>query len=210
MYHDSKGHFIDLHWHSLMNVKTGKHEKGYWERSFSGFINEIPIEVMGITDQLIHTIVHGIRWNPIPSLRWIADAIIFLENSESSIQWDYLIEQSENLQATLFMFQGLRYLKKEFEVSVPDYVLQSLESFPVSSQEYWNYQLYTKKPVPVFGQFILKIFRYLAYHRGQYPFPGFLRYLQRTWGLKHIWQTVERYSLLPVFQAMLMETNRLN
>ncbi|MCJ7626510.1 MAG: nucleotidyltransferase family protein [Anaerolineaceae bacterium] len=187
-YRDGKGHAVDLHWHSLSNVGPGKYEQEYWNRSFNGLINDAPVEVMGITDQLIHTVVHGIRWNAIPPIRWIADAIILLTNSERSIDWDHLIKLSGILHVTIPMYEGLSYLKKEFNASVPVYVLQSLKRFPVSRREKRNYQLNKKKPIPVFGQFILKIGKYLTYYQGKYPFPGFPRYLQDTWGLKNLWQ----------------------
>ena len=190
MYHDGKGHYVDLHWRSLFNARTGKHETGYWKRSFHAKIEGVPVSIMGKTDQLIHTCVHGIWWSPIPPIRWIADAIILLENPETTIHWDHLIEHSEKLRVNLPLFQGLRYLKKGFNAPIPDNILQSLGliSVSVSRQEKWNYNLSIRKPMPVIGLFILQITGFLAYHQKQYPFPGFLRYLQHRWGVKYLWQ----------------------
>ncbi|NOY98889.1 MAG: nucleotidyltransferase family protein [Chloroflexi bacterium] len=188
MYHDGKGHYIDLHWYSLTQALTGKHEAGYWERSLDAKIDGIPVRCMGMTDQLIHTCVHGIRWNPIAPIRWIADAAVIFENKGQPVQWEHLVAHSKNLHVTLPMLQGLRYLKTEFNMPVPDYVLRSLENAPVSYQEKWHYQLSVRKNLPVFGGFILQVVRYWAYQRKQYPFPGFLRYLQRKWGVRYLWQ----------------------
>ncbi|MCK5686756.1 nucleotidyltransferase family protein [bacterium] len=187
-YHDGRGHFVDLHWHSLMRDMTGNYETGYWERSFSASLDEIPVKIMGITDQLIHICIHGIRWNWIPPIRWIADAVILIETSGTAIDWDYLVEHSEKLGVTLTMYQGLRYLKNEFDISVPDHVLRYLKSVPVSRWENWEHQLLIRKPLPVFGGHILAIINYRKYHQDQYMFPGYFRYLQERWDVASLWQ----------------------
>ncbi|MBN1550969.1 nucleotidyltransferase family protein, partial [bacterium] len=123
MYRNRNGQTLDLHWHSLNCDLTGKHDGGYWERSFSAQIDEVPVRVMGFTDQLIHTCVHGIWWNEIPPMRWIVDSIILLENSGAVIQWDFLMEHSKQLRVTLPMYHGLRYLKNELNAPVPEDVV---------------------------------------------------------------------------------------
>ena len=187
-FHDEKGHSIDLHWRSLAHELVGTQETGYWERSSEAEFGGIPIRVMGATDQLIHTCIHGIHWNPVPPIRWISDSIMILRNSESAIRWDHLIDHSRMLRATLQMSQGLRYLETGFGAPIPDYVLESLESTPVSLPQRWNHDLSVRKPFPVVGTFFLKFTRYWAYYRKQHRFPGFLRYLQNQWNVKYLWQ----------------------
>jgi len=188
MYYDGKNQCIDLHWHSLKNKITGNHENGYWKRSFNANIDKIPIRIMGTTDHLIHTCVHGIKWNPIPPIRWIADAIILLNNSKTTTQWDHLLEHSERLRVTLPMFHGLCYLKNNLDILVPDYVLRSLDNMPVSKKENWYYQISIKKPIAGFGGDILHTLNDSVYNQKQYAFPGFLRYLQHRWHVRYLWQ----------------------
>jgi len=185
---DGKGHSIDLHWRSLAHDLNGSLGMGYWERSSEAEFGGIPIRVMGATDQLIHTCVHGIHWNPVPPIRWIADATMILRNPESQIRWDHLIMHSKTLRVSLQMFQGLRYLETELGVPIPDYVLESLETIPVSLAENFHHGLSVRKPLPVVGVFTLKLTRYWAYYRKQHRFPGFLRYLQNQWNVRHLWQ----------------------
>ncbi len=185
---DGKGHSIDLHWRSLAHGLSGRQEMGDWERSFEAVFDGVPIRVMGATDQLIHTCVHGIHWNPIPPIRWIADATMILRNPESQIRWDHLIMHSKTLRVSLQMSQGLRYLETELGVPIPVNVLESLETIPVSLAENFHHELSVRKPLPVVGIFILKLTRYWAYYRKQHRFPGFLRYLQDQWNVRHLWQ----------------------
>jgi len=189
-FNNGKGQSIDLHWHSLDTDLTGLHTAGYWKRSFPSQLNEVPVRIMGLTDQLIHTCVHGIRWNRVPSIRWIADAVMLFEKSDTGIQWDLLVDLTEKLKVSIPMFQGLSYLRNEFNIKVPDFVLQALKSIPVSRMEKWEFQLSQKKRHPVFGiiTYNKKFFDYLKFHRKKFPFPGYLRYLQTMWGVKYLWQ----------------------
>lgn len=187
-YHDDKNNVIDLHWHPLINNITENHEIGYWERSISSSLKDIPVRIMGATDHLIHTCVHGIRWNPIPPIRWVADAIIILNNLETNIHWNHLIEHSTRLRVTLPMFHGLCYLKDNLDVLVPDYVLRSLEKIPVPRGDYWYYKLSTNKFIPGVCGDILHNLNDSIYYGKHYAFPGFLRYLQHRWHIKYFWQ----------------------
>lgn len=187
-FRNSSGQFLDLHLHSLSAVKWGKHEMEYWSRALPSILNGLPVKVMGYTDQLIHTIVHGLYWNQIPPIRWIVDAAILLENQSALLEWDYLIEQSRELHAVLPMLEGLRYLQENMGASVPEYVFQSLEHIPVSPMEKWYYRLSTKRPMPVLTNILLQIIGYLVYRQEEYSFPGFLRYMQYKWELDHLWQ----------------------
>ena len=187
-YLNSRGGALDLHWRSLAMDFTGRHESGYWDRSFKVEIGRFQVMVMGAADQLIHTFAHGMRWNPIPPIRWVSDAFIILKECESRIQWEYFIEQSRSLGLTLPMYYGLRYLNAEFNAPVPDDILRSLQNTPVSLPVKLNYQISVRKPYPVFGKPAAVFLQYWINFRREYRFPSFLRYLQRRWSVDHLWQ----------------------
>jgi len=177
---------LDLHWQVLKLDGVRKYEKGYWERSLEMNIGDIPVRVLCPTDQLIHACEHSIHWNLHPLLRWVADSYLILQTAD--IEWDHLVSHTKQLQMTLLLSKALRYLKEGFDLSIPECVLQSLETTPTSTKEYWRYRLAVYKPMPVFGVFIRQFFRYLTSFRGKYPFPGFLRYLQQRWSVPYLWQ----------------------
>jgi len=187
---NDKGQNIDLHWRSLDMDLTDSHTAGYWERSIPSQLNEVPVRIMGVTDQLIQTCVHGIRWSRIPPIRWIADTFMLFEKSYMDIDWDHLINISTALKVTIPMGQGLRYLRSEFSLPIPDAVLQALDHTPTSIIETLEFKLSQKKRMPVFGLFTYnkKFFDYMNFHRKKFPFPGYLRYLQAMWGVEHLWQ----------------------
>ncbi len=189
-FQNGKGQSIDLHWHSLDIDLTVLHTAGYWERSRPSHLNEVPVKIMGVTDQLVHTCVHGIRWNRVPPIRWIADAFMLFESSDADIDWDHIITISKELKVSISMCQGLSYLQSEFNLPVPDTVLQVLENISTSFLEKLEFKLSQKKRKPIFGLFTYnkKFFDYLKFHRKKFQFPGYLRYLQAMWGVKHLCQ----------------------
>ena len=40
----------------------------------------MPVFTLDPTDQLFHTCAHGVKWEPVPSLRWIVDAAMILKD----------------------------------------------------------------------------------------------------------------------------------
>lgn len=189
-FQNGKGQSIDLHWYTLDTDLTSDYLDGYWQRSFPADLEGLPIRVMGVTDQLIHTLVHGIRWSRIPAIRWVVDACMLIENSETGIDWEHFIDLAANLKVGLPASQGLQYLLETFQIPIPDHVLPTLKNIPVSRLQRWEFNLTQKKRPPVLGLLVYnkKFFDYLKFHRKKFPFPGFLRYLQQIWGVKYVWQ----------------------
>jgi hypothetical protein len=207
-FNNGKGQNIDLHWHSLDTDLTELHTPGYWERSFASELVGIPVRVMSPTDQLIHACVHGIRWSRIPPIRWIVDSAMLIDDSTGRIDWDHLIQHTKNLSASIPVFQGLSYLQSEFNIQIPASVLEALERIPVTRTQKWDFWLAQKKRHPVFGllTYNKKIVDYLRFHRKNFPFPGYLRYLQRMWRVDHLWQ-VPFVGIAHIWQNVLGQTS---
>ena len=185
---NESGQFIDIHFHALKHAKWGTHELIYWKRALQVDLLGVPVKVMDDTDHLIHIIVHGIARNPVPPIRWISDAMLLLD-SHYSIQWDYLVEQSEKLRVTIPIYQGLKYLKEKMEaINIPEDVLIELKSCQTSPAEKLAYNIRINPFIP--SRMYIIILRILTYYlfRPKYPFPGILRYFQLIWGLDHVWQ----------------------
>jgi hypothetical protein len=75
------------------------------------------------TRTLLHTVIHGIRYNPEPSIRWIADAMWILHTSASNIDWNFVIEFARRLKLAHRLHLGLDYLTRDFNAPVPGNVL---------------------------------------------------------------------------------------
>lgn len=122
-----KGGEVDVHWHILSecrSVDAGRHFRACTE----------PLEVKGVatrqlgpTDTLFHTVVHGIRWNAEPPIRWIPDALTILRKAGPAIDWDRILVFAERERLSYRLRLGLAFLAERFAAPIPEYVLETLK-----------------------------------------------------------------------------------
>jgi hypothetical protein len=84
---------------------------------------------------LFHAIVHGVPWNPVPSIRWIADALTLINAPEYTIDWSRLVSTAKAHRYGLRLKTGMAYLVETFRASVPPEVMQMVSSLPVTYLE---------------------------------------------------------------------------
>ncbi len=76
------------------------------------------------------------------ALRRLADAALLVEHA--SIQWDFLVEQSQRLRITLPLVQCLHYLSSELDLRIPEQAFRALDRTPVPAVERFYCWLRTK------------------------------------------------------------------
>jgi hypothetical protein len=120
---------VDLHWHILTDCQNDEADKNFWD-------NSVPIEIGGIetrrpsaTDMLLHVVIHGIRPNEMPPIRWIPDAVMIIRSGET-IDWDRLAQFALDHAISARMKLGLDYLKDRLGVDIPAHVLARLGAKP--------------------------------------------------------------------------------
>jgi hypothetical protein len=112
---------LDLHWNALWEAAP---DDDLWA-------DAVPIEVQGEatlaldpTDQLLHVCVHGVQWDPTPSIRWVADAVTVLRTAP--IDWDRLVARARARRLTVGLSVSLAYLREELAAPVPAGVVAEL------------------------------------------------------------------------------------
>lgn len=120
---DDDGRRIDLHWNALWEAAP---DDDLWAAA-------VPLEVHGATtlaldptDQLLHVCVHGVQWDPTPSIRWVADAVTVMRGG--SIDWERLVGRARARRLTLGLSVSLAYLRDELAAPVPPGVVEELAS----------------------------------------------------------------------------------
>ncbi len=123
---DSSGIEFDLHWRILH--ESGLKEMDHHFKSAAMHINfsGMKVSVLSHTDQLFHILIHGARWNAIAPLRWIPDAVMILRKSESSIDWDRMINESRRRCLVLPLKNTLLYIHEVFKAPVPAETISKL------------------------------------------------------------------------------------
>lgn len=139
-------------------------------------------------DQLLQVCVRAGRWDDPAPWRRLADAMIILREVEWQMDWDRLVDLSQEARVVLPVLGSLRSLVAVFDAPVPAAVLTRLERSPVSRRERTE-QRWQELPPTRLGLLPALLFRYWRMpgnrDRGREPME-FARYLQQAWGLPRV------------------------
>ena len=191
-FEDSGGRQVDLHWHLLWECFNANDDDDYWKNAIPVQIGGVPTLALSPTDQLLHTCWHGARWNEVPPIRWIADALAILGGSAEQIDWESLLKKAQKHRIVMPVKDSLEYLKKTFDAPVPDTVLKSLSAIPISKIERENYEVTLNPLAPPTTTKILRMLYYdyqwvSSSTNSRFKTVVFGRHLQAKWGINHLW-----------------------
>jgi hypothetical protein len=176
---------LDVHWHPIFEAHGDISEADFWDKA-------IPLQVAGIqtlsfctTDIFFHTIVHGLRYNPEPPIRWIADGLALLKCTEYPLDWERLLHHTHKFKVALYMKDALNYLVREFDAPVPESFLAEIGKLKVKridklifghAQKYGdkNPETFIEKMITVYAAYMRQTNKngFLARH------IGFVKYLR--------------------------------
>ncbi len=185
---------LDLHWHALEEGNFRDADEPFWEASRGMELDGVPTRTLCPTDMLLHVLAHGARWDPVPPIRWVADAFLVISRHSADIDWDRLVEQATRLRLTLGLHAALSYLHERFDAVIPPAVLDRLAAVPVSRIERWDFRAQAAPPTTAW-QVARYGTRYLRLSRGRSPFQRALGapvFMQEMLGLSSAWQVPRR------------------
>ena len=116
---DGRAQRIDLHWHLLPDSCWPGADDEFWERAATTALHGVRVSVLDATDQLFHTCAHGVKWEHVPPLRWIADAAMILGDPSVAIDWERLVRLADRLRLILPLRDALTYLERTLGLPVP-------------------------------------------------------------------------------------------
>lgn len=201
-FEDSGGRQVDLHWHLFWECFNAKDVENYWKHAIPIQIGGVQTLALSHTDQLLHTCWHGARWNEVPPIRWVADAMAILGSSAGEIDWAGLLEKTQRHRIVLPVKDSLEYLKKKFDAPVPETVLASLSSIRISEIERENYEVTLNPMAPPTTTRILRQlyydYRWLSSSTSSRSKTlAFAKHLQAKWNIDQLWQ-------VPFYMSMRM------
>jgi hypothetical protein len=129
-----KGEF-DLHWHVHLERREADADDVYWNHARAIEFQGVACLAPDPTRMLFHTAIHGLRWNPEPPVRWIADAVTILRVAGDEIDWDAIVEQARLFRLGHRLLIALSYLKRHFAAPISDSALAQLERQGISLVE---------------------------------------------------------------------------
>jgi hypothetical protein len=189
-FENPRGFQVDLHWHLIYDCSYAGCDDDFWTASVPVRINgDVTVHSLNPADQLFHLIVHAMRGNPQPLMRWAADAMMIM-NQEQELDWKRIISQAKNHRLILPVKNGLTYLHDLLGAPVPYPVLNEIQKTPISPFEYHEFH-FQKSPGILFAACGRKWFQYRRLeNRKSFAgrLCGFLKFLQHFLGVKHSWQ----------------------
>ncbi|MCC5907086.1 MAG: nucleotidyltransferase family protein [Balneolaceae bacterium] len=111
---------VDLHWRAISQAKELSMDHLHWKNAIPLKLNGLQTKSLSPTDELLLTIAHGMRRNPEPPIRWVADSIMLIRKEHSKIDWDRLLDLSIQYREFLKVKKAFEYLEKVFGVRVPN------------------------------------------------------------------------------------------
>jgi hypothetical protein len=179
---DPAGRKVDLHWHLMQETCTPGLDDELWTGVRRSKHADREVFVLHPSDQLVHVCVHGLKWNRIPPVRWVADAHAILVNAAAELDWDRVVRTAERYRFVLPMRDALGYLHATVAVDIPAKVLEDLERIATSRIDRWEHRFrLAPAPRPVLGYMPeywfnwLRASRDLGWLRRVTGFPGYLQ-----------------------------------
>jgi hypothetical protein len=191
-FEDNGGRQLDLHWHLFWECFNASDDDDYWKNAVPVTVGGVQTLALNPTDQLLHTCWHGARWNEVPPIRWVADAMMVLGASAAEIDWTSLSQKAQRHRIVLPVRDSLEYLKQKFDAPVPDSLLKSLSAVRVSTMERENYELTLNPMAPPTTTKILRMLYYdyqwlSSSTSSRFKALAFAKHLQAKWEIDRLW-----------------------
>lgn len=86
---------LDLHWGVLHDCRAGWSEDEFWAGVRTRRFEGMDLTMLRPEDQILHLCEHGMRWSPLPPLRWLADVAVVVRGEGHRLDTDYLRDAAE-------------------------------------------------------------------------------------------------------------------
>lgn len=118
-------------------------EEAWWAAATPVRLQDTRTRVPAPADQLVHTLLNGMRWSRAPAGWWMADALVIL--GDSLVDGARVVELAAGLKVTLFLRRALEQLGSVLGQPVGGDLLDALSGMPVSSADRLEYE-YISRP----------------------------------------------------------------
>ncbi len=189
----SKIHSFDIHQHVFQQTFAPDADDAFWEFAVPLELGDVSTRALCGEDSLLYVCAHGVYWDDVPPLRWIADATLILQ-SRPDLDWNRIVAQTRHHHISIPVSHALKYLQRlDLGVTIPATALREIEQIPTSraSRREWSALTRPRHAHPIALKFWLRTLTYSRWNATnpiwQRPFT-FPRYLQFFWGLDSLAQ----------------------
>jgi hypothetical protein len=125
-FRDEHDRQLDLHWNVLHASRQPGADDDFWGGAVAIELLGVPTRALCPADELLLVILHGLRWNALPTYRWALDAALVVAGAFGEVDYDRLVEQARRRRATVSLRAGLAYLRRVVAAEIPDATMHAL------------------------------------------------------------------------------------
>jgi hypothetical protein len=194
---------LDLHAHALREGCGMDADDRFWERSVGATFEGRPVRLLGPADQLLHVCIHGLRWTPVRSCHWVADAATIIRHAGEALDWAAFIDESPRRQLAYHLYGALDLVSRITGVAVPPRVVDGLRPRGAPWFERLERRVKTRALYGPGGMLLMWYdWRRLRAARAGGETPGFPGYLAQSMRLPSSW------ALVPHVAGLLMDRKK--
>ena len=123
---DDAGGQLDLHWHALKGSCHSAADEAFWAAAEPVQLRGVCTRALCAADEMLLVILHGLRWSPTPSYRWVLDASLLARGLSGPVDYDRLALQARRHRVAPAVRAALLYLRRIAGVDVPGRALRTL------------------------------------------------------------------------------------
>ena len=101
---------IDLHWHVLASARGDEEDTSFWSAARPLMVGSQKTLGLSPEDQLLHVLVHGVRWTRMPHVRWVADAALLLRKAREDFKTEEFLDAARRFDAVVPVQEGLGFV----------------------------------------------------------------------------------------------------
>lgn len=101
---------LDLHWHVLASARADDDDAFFWSEARPLRVGNTDTLGLCLEDQLLHVLVHGVRWTWMPHVRWVADATLLLRKAGEDFRVERFLEAARRFDAVVPVQEGLAFV----------------------------------------------------------------------------------------------------
>lgn len=127
---------VEIHYDDILNAGLAARDReGFWRRARVITIEETPVKVMSLEDQLIHLCMH-LHYHGYTRLNAFTEIAFIVRDHAGQLDWAQLIETARIEEAEVGVYYTLHFLDQLLGVKTPAHILTALR--PDRFRRWWH------------------------------------------------------------------------
>ncbi|HSI08091.1 MAG TPA: nucleotidyltransferase family protein [Rariglobus sp.] len=141
---------VDLHWSVLHDFNVAWSDEALWAGTQTRTFDGMTVRFLRIEDQILHLCSHGMRYDVVSPLRWLADVAMVLRREGHRLDMDYLLGEAGRREMVNPVKRTFAWLEKHLDLPCAPLLRRGLQQMRPSWSERLDYfwRAYPVKGLP--------------------------------------------------------------